>query len=206
MSGIGKIQYIKISRTDGNGIDITTSLEALESIVMPLSTGNKSFSILNRTKEQKYFLFYVSMAGTEDIPAADKSSPEYIFTGSMDNGTFTFSGGLGSSPIKIPISSSTVDNLNFYDSSLGGYVIKTLNAKKLHFRVSGSIDVGNLTNKGRIGVYLNDSFVTQTSLISNGSSQAVDLQGSIDINATPGSLINVRFSDSDNLISSSCIT
>ena len=85
MSGIGKIQYIKISRTDGNGIDITTSLEALESIVMPLSTGNKSFSILNRTKEQEYFLFYVSMAGTEDIPAADKSSPEYIFTGSVNN-------------------------------------------------------------------------------------------------------------------------
>tara|TARA_Y100000114_G_C11753118_1_gene325461 strand:- start:71 stop:2440 length:2370 start_codon:yes stop_codon:yes gene_type:complete len=202
MSGIGTIPYIKISRTDGNGIDITNSLSALSSIVLPLSTGNKTFTILNRTKEAEYFLFYVSTTGTENIPAIDKSSPEYIFTGSMDNGTFTFSGGVGSSPIKIPISSSTVDNLNFYDSSLGGYVIKTLNAKKLHFRVSGSIDVGNLTNKGRIGVYLNDSFVTQTSLISNGSSQAVDLQGSIDINATPGSLINVRFSDSDNLISS----
>ncbi len=82
---IGKIVYIKISRTDGNGTDITTPLESLEKIVIPLSTGNKEFTILNRTRENEYYLFYVSMTGTEDIPDIDKSSPEFIFTGSLVN-------------------------------------------------------------------------------------------------------------------------
>ena len=77
MSGIGTIPYIKISRTDGNGIDVTNSLAALSNIVLPLSTGNKEFKILNRTKEAEYFLFYVSTTGRENIPASDKSSPNY---------------------------------------------------------------------------------------------------------------------------------
>jgi hypothetical protein len=148
MSGIGKIPYIKISRTDGNGIDITNALEALENIVMPLSTGNKSFSILNRTKEPEYFLFYVSMAGTEDIPAADKSSPNYSFSGSYNVVLSSFR---GTPPITV-----TVDNHNFFltgsTSNLGpglgtgvnpidSYRITTLPAKNIGIHISSSFNV-----------------------------------------------------------------
>tara|TARA_R110001583_G_scaffold2725_23_gene19186 strand:+ start:757 stop:3222 length:2466 start_codon:yes stop_codon:yes gene_type:complete len=148
MSGIGKIPYIKISRTDGNGIDITSALEALETIVMPLSTGNKSFSILNRTKEPEYFLFYVSMTGTEDIPAADKSSPNYSFSGSYNVVLSSFR---GTPPITV-----TVDNHNFFltgsTSNLGpglgtgvnpidSYRITTLPAKNIGIHISSSFNV-----------------------------------------------------------------
>ena len=144
MSGIGKIQYIKISRTDGNGTDITDALESLESIVMPLSTGNKEFNILNRTRENEYFLFYVSMAGTEDIPGADKSSPNYSFSGSYSG----FINNFRSTP---PITAS-VDNRNFFlegggGTGLGGglvpidsYRIMTLPAKNICVTVSSSFN------------------------------------------------------------------
>lgn len=147
MSGIGKIVYIKISRTDGNGTDITNSLESLESIVMPLSTGNKAFNILNRTRENEYYLFYVSMTGTEDIPAIDKSSPHYSFSGSYDGFIPVFRG-------QPPVTSS-VDNLNFFikggtTSSLGddqntnffigSYRPTTLPAKNLGITVSSSLE------------------------------------------------------------------
>ena len=148
MSGIGKIVYIKISRTDGNGTDITTSLEALETIVLPLSTGNKELIILNRTKESQYFLFYVSMAGTEDIPGVDKSSPTYIFSGSAN-------GFLGNFRLQPPITSSA-DNLGFFlprgtSNSLGSlvypeqfgidsYRITTLPAKNIGVHISSSFN------------------------------------------------------------------
>jgi hypothetical protein len=140
----GKIQYIKISRTDGSGTDVTNALESLESIVMPLSTGNKEFNILNRTREDEYFLFYVGMPGTEDIPAADKSSPNYSFSGS-------YSGFINAFKTSPPITAS-VDNRNFFlegggGTGLGGglvpidsYRIMTLPAKNICVTVSSSFD------------------------------------------------------------------
>ena len=42
----GRIQYIKIARIDGNGNDLTNTLESLSTIVLPLSTGNKEYKIV----------------------------------------------------------------------------------------------------------------------------------------------------------------
>ena len=102
---------------------------------MPLSTGNKEFNILNRTRENEYFLFYVGMSGTEDIPAADKSSPEYIFTGSVNNNINSFS----IFPSGIPVTESLYDSLNIYNSSVESYQIPTLPAKIINVRFSGSV-------------------------------------------------------------------
>ena len=112
MSGIGKVKYIKISRTDGNGTDITDALESLEAVVLPLSTGNKEFNILNRTRENEFFLFYVSMQGTEDIPAADKSSPNYSFSSS-------YGGFINAFRVSPPLT-VLVDNQNFFLEGGGG--------------------------------------------------------------------------------------
>ena len=144
MSGIGKVKYIKISRTDGNGTDITDALESLEAVVLPLSTGNKEFNILNRTRENEFFLFYVSMQGTEDIPAADKSSPNYSFSSS-------YGGFINAFRVSPPLT-VLVDNQNFFlegggGSGLGGglvpidsYRIMTLPAKNICVTVSSSFD------------------------------------------------------------------
>ena len=148
MSGIGTIPYIKISRTDGNGIDVTNSLAALSNIVLPLSTGNKEFKILNRTKEAEYFLFYVSTTGRENIPASDKSSPNYSFSGSYSGFISNFK---GTPPITV-----SVDNQNFFlegsttttGTGLGvgigpidSYRITTLPAKNIGIHVSSSFNV-----------------------------------------------------------------
>ncbi len=135
MSGIGKIRYIKISRTDGNGNDITNALESLESIVMPLSTGNKMFNILNRSRENEYFLFYVSMAGTENIPGVDKSSPEYTFTGSIPSGEYV-ADNKNSQILPISLVSQNSD-FGFYDSATQRYQFKTYAQKQI--KISSTI-------------------------------------------------------------------
>lgn len=143
----GKIRYIKISRIDNSGKDITTSLESLENISLPISTGNKVFSILSRTREAEYFLFYVTHAGSDDIPEIDKSSLLYEFSGSFNG----FVAPLNTMP---PITSSE-DNLGFFlprgeANSLGSvnseffgidcYRILTLPEKNIGVSVSSSLN------------------------------------------------------------------
>jgi len=81
----GSIQYIKIARIDGNGNDLTTTLESLSSIVLPLSTGNKEYRILNRTRTNTYYLYNVTPPNRVDIPEADKHSPNYNIVGTVTN-------------------------------------------------------------------------------------------------------------------------
>ena len=148
MSGIGTIPYIKISRTDGNGIDVTNSLAALSNIVLPLSTGNKEFKILNRTKEAEYFLFYVSTTGRENIPASDKSSPNYSFSGSYSGFISNFK---GTPPITVSVdiqnfflegsTTTTGTGLGVGIGPIDSYRITTLPAKNIGIHVSSSFNV-----------------------------------------------------------------
>mgnify|MGYP003129328184 CR=1 FL=1 len=84
----GSILYIKVARIDGNGNDLTTTLEALSSIVLPLSTGNKEYIIRNRTRTNAYYLYFVSSPDRVDIPEADKHSPNYNMVGTITNFKF----------------------------------------------------------------------------------------------------------------------
>ena len=81
----GNIRYIKIARLDGNGVDLTNTLGSLSSIVLPLSTGNKEYRILNRTRYNTYFLYLVSPPNKVDIPNIDKHSPNYNIEGTITN-------------------------------------------------------------------------------------------------------------------------
>ena len=81
----GSIQYIKISRIDGNGNDITQTLESLSNIVLPLSTGNKTYRIRNRTRTNTYYLYFVTPPNRVDIPNVDKHSPNYNIVGTVTN-------------------------------------------------------------------------------------------------------------------------
>jgi hypothetical protein len=84
----GSIQYIKVARIDGNGNDLTTTLESLSNIVLPLSTGNKEYKINNRTRYNTYYLYYVTPPNRVDIPETDKHSPNYNIEGTVTNFQF----------------------------------------------------------------------------------------------------------------------
>ena len=81
----GKIRYIKIARIDGNGNNITDTLESLSNIILPLSTGNKAYKILNRSRFNTHFLYYVEPPNQIDIPTVDKHSPNYNMEGTITN-------------------------------------------------------------------------------------------------------------------------
>ena len=81
----GRIRYIKVARIDGNGNDLTNTLESLSTIVLPLSTGNKEYIIRNRTRTNAYYLYLVSPPDRVDIPEVDKHSPNYNVIGTITN-------------------------------------------------------------------------------------------------------------------------
>ena len=81
----GNIRYIKVARIDGNGNDLTNTLESLSTIVLPLSTGNKEYIIRNRTRTNAYYLYLISPPNRVDIPEADKHSPNYNLIGTVTN-------------------------------------------------------------------------------------------------------------------------
>tara|TARA_B100002019_G_C20783537_1_gene363308 strand:+ start:96 stop:359 length:264 start_codon:yes stop_codon:yes gene_type:complete len=81
----GNIRYIKIARIDGNGNDLTTTLESLSSIILPLSTGNKEYRINSKTRTNTYYLYDVTPPNSVDIPEVDKHSPNYNIKGTITN-------------------------------------------------------------------------------------------------------------------------
>lgn len=83
-----KIRYIKIARIDGNGTDLTTTLESLSNIVLPLSTNNRVYRIANRSRFRTYFLFYVIPPDILDIPEVDVHNPNYDIQGSITSFKF----------------------------------------------------------------------------------------------------------------------
>ena len=85
MSTFGKIRYIKIAIIDGNGNNITDTLESLSTIILPLSTGNKEYKILNRSRFNTHFLYYVEPSNVFNIPSVDRHSPNYNMEGTITN-------------------------------------------------------------------------------------------------------------------------
>jgi hypothetical protein len=155
----GKVRYIKIARKDGNGVDITNTLESLTEVVLPLSTGNRTYTILNRTRQNEFFVYYVTHNGDTDIPVADRDKiNEYIFTGSMTNnevGT-SFPGGLNPPEIlTVPISSSIIDNLDWFNSTEGVYYTNTYPQKSISINLSGTLKhFAGALNPSGVGIYL----------------------------------------------------
>ena len=84
------IRYIKIPKLDSNDNDISATLNNLTTIIVPLNSTSetKQFNVLARTEFETYYLFNVT-ADDQDIPTGDKTKiEEYIFSGSMNTGSF----------------------------------------------------------------------------------------------------------------------
>lgn len=141
------VVYIKIAKTDKNGINQTNTLQSLNQVTIPYSTGNITYKVLNIVEHPTFFLYYVNPAGVE---WADRAEIKYDFTGSLISRPSPSGEGIRN-PDYINTNIET-DNLNFWntlpipgwrDSKEHFYEILTYPQKNINIRVTGSISSGN---------------------------------------------------------------
>lgn len=136
------VRYIKIAKIDANGIDQTTTLQSLEKLIVPFSTGDIEYKIISITEKPTFFLYYVNPA---DVEWDDKADIKYSFSSS-------YSGTQSLPFLGTPQLTSTLDNQGFFleggldNGGLGSnsvpidtYRIRTYPQKDLHVRISGSV-------------------------------------------------------------------
>ena len=137
------VRYIKISKIDKNGVDNTNTLQSINQITIPYSTGNVVYKILNISEEPTFFTYYVE---NPNIEWADRADIEYDFSSSISQANVNPS--LGSNNGAAVDITSITDNLNFYletnpyTPNFGnGYRLNTYSQKGIYFNTSGSINV-----------------------------------------------------------------
>ena len=86
----GSIQYIKISKIDKTGVDLTTQLESINTLILPSASKFVEYTILNKSRFNDYFLYYVTPPNRENIDNAITSSLDYNFTSSLSTSTISF--------------------------------------------------------------------------------------------------------------------
>ena len=96
------VRYIKIAKIDANGIDQTNTLQSLEKLIIPFSTGEFNYQVLSITEKPTFFLYYVS---PEDVEWADRADLKYDFTGSLLSAPLTMGGYPNRSFVNVSISS-----------------------------------------------------------------------------------------------------
>jgi hypothetical protein len=137
------IRYIKISRIDKNGVDQTPTLQSLNKITIPYSTGDITYTVINITERLTFFLYYVNLAGVE---WDDRAEIKYDFTGSLISRPSSPPEGIPNGDyVDVVIEK---DNLNFWERiPLPGYVssfknqygLQTYPQKIISFHATGSI-------------------------------------------------------------------
>ena len=116
----GSIQYIKIARIDSNGVDLTTSLETLSTLIIPSGSDNVPFKIESATRFPDYYLYYVTSNLTSNLSSAITSSVNYniITTPKSSNNVAAVQ------YVPMPISLGTInsDSLNFLQSATSSII------------------------------------------------------------------------------------
>lgn len=145
------VVYIKIAKTDKNGINQTNTLQSLNQVIIPYSSGDIAYKVISITEHPTFFLYYVNPAGVE---WADRAEIKYDFTGSILNSSkrYQTTQDMSGAPdlyIKFPIISSSNDNLNFLNlgpstnfdnnNSLNTYRLLTYPQETLQIDFSGSV-------------------------------------------------------------------
>ena len=97
------VRYIKVSKKDKNGEDQTNTLQSINELNIPFSSGNVTYDILSISEQPTYFLYYVE---NPNLEWADHADISYSFSGSysgtMVNGNTT------------PAITANVDNQEFF--------------------------------------------------------------------------------------------
>lgn len=140
----GYAAYIKISKIDKNGVNQTITLQSLDKLTIPYSTGNITYNILEIVEKPTYFQYYIQLQDN-NVEFADRAELGYSFSSSYD--------GAQSTPfLGIPQLTSTLDNQGFFleggldnnglgsnASPLDSYRILTYPQKDINIRASSSI-------------------------------------------------------------------
>ena len=180
------VRYIKIARIDKNGIDQTNTLQSLNKIIIPYTSGDITYTVINITENPTFFLYYVNPA---EVDWDDRADIKYDFTGSLSGDLFSNLSGLVYHTV--PIISSEKDSLNFYISSSQQYVLNTYPQKELHFIATGSytsqIQAG-LGSSVLFRIYassepnqdlpLSDMDLIKSETLSSGTNQNLNVRGS----------------------------
>ena len=152
------VVYIKIAKTDKNGINQTNTLQSLNQVTIPYSTGNITYKVIDITEHPTFFLYYVNPAGVE---WADRAEIKYDFTGSLTTSSFSLS--TLNSYERVSITSTEKDSLNFYNSSTQQYIVNTYPQKDIHFILTGSYsNTGGIQTNIRILANPNPSNLNPT--------------------------------------------
>ena len=111
------VRYIKIAKKDKNGADQTLTLQSLEKITIPYSTGNITYNILSISEKPTFFQYYVE--SNVGLNFNDRAEIKYDFTGSLLTNSTTYQSdddmtGAPDLYIKVPITGSSKDNLGFF--------------------------------------------------------------------------------------------
>jgi hypothetical protein len=122
------VEYIKISRTDGLGQDLTPTLEALTQIKLPFTNGvSTTYLITSTTRYNDYFLFGISKTGASAPLAADAGTIDYAFSASLSNQIFSgvnIPGQGISNPVPITSPSTNLFNIDNTKISINTYIQK----------------------------------------------------------------------------------
>ena len=178
-----RVEYIKISRIDENGNDLTNTLEALTQLTIPYSNGNNAvYPIESITRYSDYFLYQVGPANYTPN-SADAGKLEYKFTSSVSTSTIShYFGFLDASAFAfytIPLTTPTNDPFGFYNPNNGSYVFDTYSQKDLTLEITSSL-LNNSTflTTARVSVFIVDPVsVTSNDILSQNGMLATELYG-----------------------------
>ena len=154
------VEYIKISRTDELGQDLTPTLEALTQIKLPFTNGvSVTYYIISRTRRNDYFLFSLSKSGNAAPLAADAGTIDYNFTSSISTTTAEHSFGFpGVYSEIIPLNTPTTDPLGFFDPITKRYTFKTYTQKDIVLDIESqlNVNVSLFGQNARVSVFIID--------------------------------------------------
>jgi hypothetical protein len=198
-----RIQYIKISRIDENGIDQSSTLQNLTQITIPWSGSSSStttFGIDNIVAYQNYFLYTINPNNTfsNNTITNNSSSIEYEFSSSLNDYILGIND--PNPPATILGLNVIEDNLNYYSlptQQLNGdnYFLQTYPQKPLTLRTSGSITTNNPGQTFNIEIqrFRNNSFSTLSadSFSTNINPYIFDITY-VDSSSLPGDRFHIR--------------
>lgn len=141
------VRYIKIARIDKNGIDQTNTLQSLNFLTIPYTSGDITYTVTNITEKPTFFLYYVNPA---EVDWDDRADIKYNFTGSL---TSEFHPAFDPPFAAIIDINAETDNLGFLTDRLiigstqftgSFYKVDTYPQKSLYIRASGSISITDI--------------------------------------------------------------
>ena len=133
----GSIQYIKISKIDKTGVDLTTQLESINTLVLPSGSSFAEYTIKNKSRFKDYFLYYVTPPDRNNISNDITSSLKYDFTGSLGGIGSEIDLGVGGVAVPYPTLTGTTGSQSItYDTSQERIQLTTSPQKDLHLRTS----------------------------------------------------------------------